>query len=587
MKIITILNLLFPEGTLPSNESEAKNSSSTIITENNNIENIIWCPCWPTDVFAFCATVLDRTGLLHYQAVKEKHKKKLSQEYLKKTADLWRQNFVPPDSVVDSWKKIVNKSNIPLADLKRNKSILFHFHFLFKCADEASCGLGWGSESLDSLFDQLVLEKTFEGGENSARNFLDGSKQDYKMWQPPYLPSSFCHMIPPQRAVVTPKSISAEVGYTIRSLSHHLALLEPQPKLKIGWHFAESPMPSTDFCREDHYHILFLPFPYKMAANCIYPAKKPNRISNTSGKKYGYFRLKPTWLPKGDNFDQANKIYNDLIKPLLENARSHSEYVDCIVFPECALTENVADELAKLLVQHERKNGLRLLVTGAISENEKLPKNKALSYFFDVSGEIKHGHTKHHRWKLDVNQTRRYGFSAFPADVNTDWWEEIDVSDRQLPFYAIRQHSCMTVLVCEDLARNDPALPAVRAIGPNLVIALLMDGPQIASRWPARYATVLADDPGSAVLSVTSAAMTDRSNRQESNGTRSVALWKHHSGRTEQLILPPNHHGFLLSLGSTNDEQVTMDNRVDGEKTRRFELMGIEPLKLNTVQTWL
>jgi hypothetical protein len=52
----------------------------------------------------------------------------------------------------------------------------------------------------------------------------------------------------------------------------------------------------------------------------------------------------------------------------------------------------------------------------------------------------------------------------------------------------------------------------MNAIGPNLVIALLMDGPQLENRWPARYATVLAEDPGSAVLTVTSLGMVRRSN---------------------------------------------------------------------------
>jgi hypothetical protein len=44
-----------------------------------------------------------------------------------------------------------------------------------------------------------------------------------------------------------------------------------------------------------------------------------------------------------------------------------------------------------------------------------------------------------------------------------------------------------SVLVCEDLARKDPAADLIRAVGPNLLIALLMDGPQLKSRWPGRW----------------------------------------------------------------------------------------------------
>jgi hypothetical protein len=55
-------------------------------------------------------------------------------------------------------------------------------------------------------------------------------------------------------------------------------------------------------------------------------------------------------------------------------------------------------------------------------------------------------------------------------------------------------------LVCEDLARLDEVADLLRAIGPTLVVTTLLDGPQLASRWTARYASVLADDPGFAVV---------------------------------------------------------------------------------------
>ena len=60
------------------------------------------------------------------------------------------------------------------------------------------------------------------------------------------------------------------------------------------------------------------------------------------------------------------------------------------------------------------------------------------------------------------------------------------------------------VAVCEDLARLDAVAELLRTVGPTLVVTVLLDGPQLASRWTARYASVLADDPGSAVLTLTS-----------------------------------------------------------------------------------
>lgn len=553
------------------------------------------CPIWPTDVFAFAATVIEKIGLLQVECDLGPYEELLSS--VGEASHSWRESFNYPVVVRDAWGFIYAERKTKLEEIKENDKILVNLHFLLRCADETSVGLGWELPGtlIWSLFDLLVLDGLIERSLNPFREKLEkmgsGFLQWVNDWRPLNPKHSLCHRIPPERAVVIPKAIAAEVGYTIRSLSHHLALLDSQPKINVGWYLTEGS--ESDPGNHEHYNILFIPFPFRMSANCIAPATLPKAIGS-GNKKFGYFNLNPNWLPaksraKDKIGSSAEIIYTDLILPLLESARAHCNLVDCIVFPECALTELVADALAKILVERQYSEGLRLFVAGAITEptGNKRPQNKALSYFFDKGREIKHGHTKHHRWKLDVAQTRRYGFSAFPADSSTDWWEQIDVSERRLPFYAIRPHACMTVLVCEDLARNDPALPAVRAVGPNLVIALLMDGPQIPARWPARYATVLADDPGSAVLTVTSAAMVDRSNRQEPRSERCVALWKHHSGRTESLALPANHHGFLLSFGSSCVEQVTMDNRGDGFQTRRFELMGVEPLKLSDVKSWL
>jgi hypothetical protein len=74
----------------------------------------------------------------------------------------------------------------------------------------------------------------------------------------------------------------------------------------------------------------------------------------------------------------------------------------------------------------------------------------------------------------------------------------------------LNQHNMWSVLICADLARQDPAADLIRAVGPNLLIALLMDGPQLSHRWPARYAAVPAEDPGTSVQTLTSLGMAER-----------------------------------------------------------------------------
>ena len=139
------------------------------------------------------------------------------------------------------------------------------------------------------------------------------------------------------------------------------------------------------------------------------------------------------------------------------------------------------------------------------------------------SGHISIIQQKHHRWRLDKSQITQYGLGA-QLDPSCDWWEHHSVRSRDLNFIVARDWLAMSVLICEDLARQDPVSDLLRSVGPNLVIALLMDGPQLASRWPGRYATVLADDPGCSVLTLTSLGMTVRCEPPGSSRCRTIAL---------------------------------------------------------------
>ena len=115
-----------------------------------------------------------------------------------------------------------------------------------------------------------------------------------------------------------------------------------------------------------------------------------------------------------------------------------------------------------------------------------------------VGGSIAYQQDKHHPWRLDRNQIRQYSLGG-RLDPNVQWWEDIAIRRREVWFNVYLPWLSFCVLICEDLARQEPVSSLVRAVGPSLVIALLMDGPQLQSRWPSRYASVLADDPGSSV----------------------------------------------------------------------------------------
>jgi len=97
------------------------------------------------------------------------------------------------------------------------------------------------------------------------------------------------------------------------------------------------------------------------------------------------------------------------------------------------------------------------------------------------------------------------------------------------------------------------------------VIALLMDGPQVAGRWPGRYATVVADDPGSSVLTLTSAGMSWLNKADGYDRSRVIALWKDaHSGRIHEIALPDDACATVLTLWASTTEEFTADGRSDG-----------------------
>jgi hypothetical protein len=166
--------------------------------------------------------------------------------------------------------------------------------------------------------------------------------------------------------------------------------------------------------------------------------------------------------------------------------------------------EKVAEALA-------RNTNLELFITGVSAGTAGTYRNQAATFQF-ANHEILLGsfQSKHHRWFLNGEQIRRYQLGHV-MDPQYIWGEQIDVGFRNCYVTLIRPGATLSVLVCEDLARQDPVLSVMNAIGPNLVIALLMDGPQLEQRWPGKYATVLADDPGAAVLTITSLGMVARS----------------------------------------------------------------------------
>jgi hypothetical protein len=153
--------------------------------------------------------------------------------------------------------------------------------------------------------------------------------------------------------------------------------------------------------------------------------------------------------------------------------------------------------------------------------------------------------SKHHAWALSTSQIRQYGLSE-RLSARKLWWEDTKLHPRKLNFFRLNGWLTTCCLICEDLARQDPVAELVRTIGPNLLVALLMDGPQLTNRWSARYASVLADDPGCSVLTLTSIGMVRLSRAFGSPESRVIALWKDQTTGSVPIDLPYDAEAVVL-----------------------------------------
>jgi len=273
-------------------------------------------------------------------------------------------------------------------------------------------------------------------------------------------------------------------------------------------------------------------------------------------EKYGFFST-----------DGLTTCDEKAARRALKEAKRITGRIDWVVFPEVALGLDQAESLSRQL---------RCTVIGgcgrAASKAQEVVNQAVVAIPLPESAAVVLRQDKHHRWKLNGSQVRQYALGRH-LDPKREWWEDIKLVKREVKFQSVAPWLTLCVLVCEDLAQQDPVSDVVRAVGPDLVVALLMDGPQLAGRWPARYAAVLADDPGSSVLTLTSLGMTRLSCASPGySESRVVAMWKEADNSFRELTLFHNAVGLVLSLKAEKREEFTADGRGDGKRAIRLSL---------------
>lgn len=532
---------------------------------------------WPPDVFAVAGSLLHSSGA-YVQAVEQwpPARERRRGAWAKSMGEIgkrWRRSTAPPGkpqrapAEVRKWWQVVRQHALgrrgaePLLidNIGRTPAVCQALLQMVAAADEASAGAGIADDP-GKMRDSFSLEATT------------------RLWESAWKeqPATLCRRVPAGKAAVLPKACTPQNGITLRSLTHHLALV-PGCGVSARWMQAVNPnRPSGGH----HLNVMLVPWPLEMRPaqfQCAVPSN--GRLQNMPDN-YGFFAYDshPNATPA-----QARQTADEMaahIQELHRRAVERVGEVHGIILPEMALQHLEYEAVRQKVVDL----GVTFLITGVYSPpvNGEPGLNKAMinarvidDNFIDVE------QFKHHRWSLDGRQIRQYGLGA-TLDPRKIWWEYTSVGDRTLRFLALGPWLTLAALICEDLARPDPVGEVIRAVGPTLVVALLQDGPQLTHRWSARYATVLADDPGSSVLSLTSLGMAQLSTPIEagSSGSKSrvIAVWKDRRNGARELELPRGAAALVLCLTNDYEQQWTADGRDDGRASGWISLSGVHDI---------
>lgn len=572
---------------------------------------------WPPDVFLLTSLLLHRTGA--YRAGSSPPRSELWPEAnwpktCRTCALEWRKWICgPPESrgpgkphplenyikrIEDSWKIPVNDLHnveIVLAD-RKGLNMPAEIWNLCKCllelhaiADETMRGVG-------TLFAPHVSLYSHETVLYSNEHVVapPGIERIHLQANLLLALRGTLSRIGKHRGIVLPKSRTPQSGVTLRSLSLHLSFHHTE--VDVAWRA----VPWTNV-EENTLNLLLVPWPYHIRAEAFKPEMGPESAERLGNS--GFFAYDPHC---GD--DGAGKPFDPQeIVALVLAAEREAKRVHFLVFPEAALDQDDLDRLKRALEDSEiRPSHMPLVVAGltgreddnalsgedgdASSRKDDVAFNRVVVSIFYAQRWFDMVQDKHHRWKLDPEQISSYSLGGTLSGARS-WWEAIRIPRRRLSFLTSNSWLTLAPLICEDLARLEPISDVIRGVGPTLLIALLLDGPQLTTRWPSRYASVLADDPGTSVLTLTSLGMCQRAlparvktpeeaARIRAENGNSVALWNDQFWRWHSIKIDPRDRAALLTVATQWIKEDTFDTRAEAENSAVFTFQSIHIPKL-------
>jgi hypothetical protein len=516
---------------------------------------------WPPDAFACSASLLERSGgYLPVVGDWPPSTIRPAEQWTTRAKTLgkkWRDAAArdrgAPVKIRNAWQRILDAGDQTVSSIAgdggeelRNALLL-----IVACSDEACEGVGIPGETMNEF-------------ESKALDLLVAQERSGDA-------STLCKRISTSKLSVLPKLHTPQTGITIRSLSHHLAMCHAA-EVKPRWIWVDHPQIGSD---RHGLNVLILPWPLHLHPSAFSSAVPRCGQVRNMDPKFGFFQFQ---VRGGEGLNIA------LLERLVSKSRETCGAVDIIVFPELALSNADMESLSDFITGTSPQP---IIVGGMCAPAPGLEngicRNTSVTIVPLPDGRRAYAlaQDKHHRWLLNGEQVAQYGLGG-RLDPTVSWWEHTVLSRRELSFLSVQPWLTLCTLICEDLARPDPIANLVRSVGPNLIIALLMDGPQLASRWPARYGTVLADDPGSSVLTVSPLGMVKLSRGRNLPESNVIALWKDaRSSAPTEISLPDDHEGVVLSLTRNWREEYSADGRPDKEMTAYLTLSGVHAIRDN------
>jgi hypothetical protein len=501
---------------------------------------------WPADLFALTNVILERTEAYRFVLSPPCGAEWPPRRFCPRWSDaveeasrqwsVWVEDRKSafPDLLAEEWGLFRERAGMPLEDLAEGRDwrmceALLTIHAI---ADEACAGLGM---ALDRSDGKGCLYRA-RGRELLART---GSLARIKSHSVRVLPK-----------VRTPPN-----GTSLRSFSRYAWV--HGPGVKVEWHKLPVRRGGTE-PHARHANLLLLPWPLRVRESDFRPLE--SSVQRLAKEPFGFFEFAP-----------SERLDLDLVSRVIVAARDEVDSVDGVVLPESAVDESEVNDLETLLDRH----GVAMLITGVRQRSPQpgqLPSNwvhigasarleKGASLPSSIGEEWFHiRQNKHNRWSLDEGQILQYHLGG-ALHPHIRWWEAMNVPRRTVHFVEHGDEIALVCLVCEDIAQIDGVAEVIRSVGPTVVIIPLLDGPQLSSRWAARYASVLADDPGSAVLTLTSFGMVQRSRPHGRDSCPVVALWKDPVRGRREIPLEPGAQGVLLTLCGDRATRGSADGR--------------------------